>query len=536
MTVVLQIEKNHTIVDTRLIKLNNCVETIKIPINIKDVGGFAIKWHFVNYNEFNSGNLIVNVPHQKENTINITTNIFRDKLQPGTKETWSFTINNDKNDAIAAEVLASMYDASLDEFKSHNWQFNPTTPKPNYYSYTTSNANKSFENIYFNIRNNQRRYYSFPTIAKDTYNWFGFGLNNNWENQQYLRAIKRKINSSRTEFDGTIIGFIADENGEPLPGVSILIKGTTFGTETDFDGNYTINIKKDDVLIITYLGYTTQEIKIGNKTVLDIKLKESANSLDEVVVTAMAINRAKRETVYQSKSLEGSLNGKVAGLNTKNSKIILRGTKSLTSGNNTLIIIDGIISSQDQFDKLNPKNINNLNVLKGANATALYGSKGANGVILITTKNGQSKLDNALSKVQARKNFKETAFFFPQLKTDIEGKVSFSFTMPEALTRWKLQLLAHTTGLKSAKKTLQTVTQKELMVVPNAPRFLREKDTITLSAKITNLTNNQLSGFAKLILTDAISGKEINTELQNTISNKKFIVNKDENTNVSWTL
>ena len=140
----------------------------------------------------------------------------------------------------------------------------------------------------------------------------------------------------------------------------------------------------------------------------------------------------------------------------------------------------------------------------------------------------------SLKKIQIRKNFKETAFFFPQLKTDKNGKVSFSFAMPEALTRWKLQLLAHTTDLKSSSKTLQTITQKELMVVPNVPRFLREKDTITLSAKITNLTNNQLNGIAKLLLTDAISGKEIDMEFQNTNSTKSFIVDKDGNTNVSW--
>ncbi|MBT3740929.1 MAG: alpha-2-macroglobulin, partial [Polaribacter sp.] len=140
----------------------------------------------------------------------------------------------------------------------------------------------------------------------------------------------------------------------------------------------------------------------------------------------------------------------------------------------------------------------------------------------------------SLKKIQIRKNFKETAFFFPQLKTDKNGKVSFSFVMPEALTRWKLQLLAHTTDLKSSSKTLQTITQKELMVVPNVPRFLREKDTITLSAKITNLTNNQLSGIAKLLLTDAISGKEIDMEFQNTNTTKSFIVDKDGNTNVSW--
>ena len=127
ITIVLQIEKNHKIVDTKLIKLNNCVETIKIPVNKEDVGGFAIKYHFVNYNYFESGNLIINVS-EKQESIEISTNVFRDKLQPGQYETWSFTIKNDKNDAIAAEVLASMYDASLDQFKSHNWQFNPITP------------------------------------------------------------------------------------------------------------------------------------------------------------------------------------------------------------------------------------------------------------------------------------------------------------------------------------------------------------------------------------------------------------------------
>ena len=99
-----------------------------------------------------------------------------------------------------------------------------------------------------------------------------------------------------------------------------------------------------------------------------------------------------------------------------------------------------------------------------------------------------------------------------------------------------MQLLAHTTDLKSATKTLQTVTQKELMVIPNAPRFLREGDQITLSAKISNLTNNTLNGFAQLQLVDAITGKEINTKLGNTENTKNFTVDKEGNTNVSWNL
>jgi TonB-dependent SusC/RagA subfamily outer membrane receptor len=534
MTVVVQIEKNYKIVGTQLLKLNNTTKTIKIPVNKEDIGGFAVKYHFVNYNYFESGSLIINVPKKKK-SIEITTNIFRDKLQPGQNETWSFTIKDDENDAVAAEVLASMYDASLDEFKSHDWQFNPIISKESYYSYNVSRANKSFSNVNFHIKNNQKRYYGFPSIANDTYNWFGFNLNNNqWKNQQYLITTKRKINSTRINFDGTITGVIEDESGV-LPGVLIIIKGTKFGTETDFDGNYSIKIKKGDVLVFKYLGYKSEEITINNQTKLDVKLEEDANTLEEVVVMAYGLNREKKALGYAIQSLTGRASGvqimNDSGSSGANSTIRIRGASSVSGDEQPLYIVDGV--PVDKFN-LSENEIAQISVLKDTEARSIYGARGANGVIIITTKASQDKLDSQLSQVKARKNFKETAFFYPQLKTDKNGKVSFSFTMPEALTRWKLQLVAHTSGLKSATKTLQTVTQKELMVVPNAPRFLREKDTITLSAKITNLTNNQLSGFAKLMLTDAISGKEINTALQNTNSNKSFTVDKDGNTNVSW--
>jgi TonB-dependent SusC/RagA subfamily outer membrane receptor len=450
-----------------------------------------------------------------------------------------------------------MYDASLDDFKTHNWQFNPIAPKPDYYSYNEANADKSFKNTNFYIKNNRRNYYNFPKIENDNYNWFGFSFNNNsWSKQQYLRITKKKLNGIRKDFSGEITGFVTEESGA-LPGVSVLIKDTTFGTETDFDGYYSIKVKKGDILVFSNLGYITEEIKVENKTNIDIQLEVSNDVLDEVVVSAFGIKRRPNQlttsnqvvkteemTVAGSDNLASALTGRVSGLNihqTNTSKnesytITLRGMRSFSSENEALIVIDGKISSQEQFFAITPDKINSINVLKGENATALYGAEATNGAIIITTKTGQAKINKELSKVKARKNFKETAFFFPQLRTDKNGKVSFSFTMPEALTRWKLQLLAHTTELKSATKTLTTVTQKELMVVPNAPRFLREKDTITLSAKITNLTNNTLSGFAKLIVTDAISGKKIDIDLENTNANKNFTVDKDGNTNVSWQL
>ena len=267
---------------------------------------------------------------------------------------------------------------------------------------------------------------------------------------------------------------------------------------------------------------------------MKLNLETNNDILEEVVVTGLDIQRKPKELRYATSSLKG----KAAGLQTievdeEESEVILRGNSSTSEKNKPLYIVDGILT--ENFN-LSENEIAEMSVLKNKEAIALYGNKAANGAIIVTTKNAQEKLNKELSKVNARKNFRETALFYPQLQTDDKGSIIFRFTMPEALTRWKLQLLAHTKELKSATKTLYAVTQKELMVVPNALRFLREKDTITLSAKITNLTNNQLNGFAKLILTDAITGKEINKDLQNTNANKSFTVNKDGNTNVSWRL
>ncbi len=494
ITVTIQIEKDHKIIETCLYKLNNSTKSIKIPVNKEDIGGFAIKYHFANYNYFESGSLLIAVPEEQE-SIEIETNIFRDKLQPGQDETWSFTIKNDKNDKLTAEVLASMYDASLDEFKAHNWRFNPITPKGSYYSYHKSNANHSFGNSNFSIRNNQRNYYAFPSINYDDYNWFGFSLNNNrWQNRNYLETSKiqlkyanrKKEPSIKTSgsFTGTINGVINDESGN-LPGVSVKVKNSKKGTETDFDGNFSLIAKKGDVIIFSYLGYESLEIKVSDFSYVDVFLTESSEHLDEVVVVGYGTQRKKSLT-----RASAMLKGKVAGI---------------------------------QMDK--EYEMDSEALLEEVVVTELVPE---------TKETKQDKYST--EGIQIRKNFQETAFFFPKLRTDKNGQVSFSFTMPEALTRWKLQLLAHTKELKSATKTLTTVTQKELMVVPNAPRFLREGDKITLSAKISNLTNNTLSGFAQLQLTDAITGKEINIDLNNIDTNRNFTVDKDGNTNVSWNL
>jgi len=563
MTVVLQIEKNHKIIDTQLIHLDNCIETIKIPVKKEDIGGFAIKYHFVNFNDFKSGSLLISVPKEEER-IEIETNIFRDKLQPNQEETWSFTIKNDKNDAVSAEVLASMYDASLDEFKPHSWQFNPIITQQ-YYSYGTSGARQSFGTTQFSIFNKNNRYLALPQQQYDSYDWFGFSLDNNrWKQRQYLLDRRRKLESERKSFDNTVSGIVSDENNEPLPGVSVTIEGTSYGTNTDFDGNYTIKVKNDDILVFSYLGYKSKEVLVSRKKYLNVKLKESANNLDEIVVVGYGTQKKKsitasvsgfvpeNEQIEFNGNIDNILQGQVAGVQIQSGtgqpgtsdSVIIRGVASISGDTKPLYVVDGVIV---EFFDINGNNVTSIDILKDASATSIYGSRGANGVILITTKSGQAKLDEELSQVKARTNLKETAFFYPQLKTDKNGKVSFSFTTPEALTRWKLQLLAHTAELKSTTKTLQTETQKELMVIPNAPRFLRQGDKIVLSAKISNLTSNQLNGFAQLQLTDVISGKEITKNLLSKLGSLPlgemsgtdrvgFSVDADGNTTVSWVL
>ena len=126
--------------------------------------------------------------------------------------------------------------------------------------------------------------------------------------------------------------------------------------------------------------------------------------------------------------------------------------------------------------------------------------------------------------VQIRKNFNETAFFFPDLHTDSTGAIEFSFTMPEALTKWKLQTLAHTKDLAIGLSTKEVVTQKQLMVQPNAPRFFREGDRMEFSAKIVNLTDSEFTGQAQLQLFDATTDQSVDGWFQNMFPNQYFTV------------
>ncbi|OFX31304.1 MAG: hypothetical protein A2W89_24215 [Bacteroidetes bacterium GWE2_42_39] len=223
----------------------------------------------------------------------------------------------------------------------------------------------------------------------------------------------------------TVTGKVTDSSGAPLPGVSVVVKGTTTGTITDFDGNYTLaNVPGNAILQFLFVGMKKEEISVEGKTVINVVLQEETIGVEEVVVTAMNINRNKQSLGYSLTALSGedvgqaketsvvnSLKGKVAGLSISqtaggvggSSRVILRGISSLTSSNTPLFVIDGVAMGDGQnsgggasgkdmgnaMSEIDPENIESISVLKGAGASAAYGSRGANGVILITTKKGR---------------------------------------------------------------------------------------------------------------------------------------------------
>lgn len=199
-----------------------------------------------------------------------------------------------------------------------------------------------------------------------------------------------------------IRGTVSDESGLPLPGASVVVKGTNNGTSTDFDGKFLLDVNADETtLIVTYVGYQAKEVAISGSNYLNITLDPEAETLDEVVVTALGIKREQKALGYAVQELDGeslqkvqgidvatSLSGKVAGVLVTNPTDFNAEPTITILGDTPLLVIDGIAYQNKTLNDISSEDIESLSVLKGATASALYGFRGRNGAILITTKNG----------------------------------------------------------------------------------------------------------------------------------------------------
>ncbi len=228
-----------------------------------------------------------------------------------------------------------------------------------------------------------------------------------------LTAVFMLASAAAWAQERTVTGRVTSaEDGSALPGVNVVLKGTTTGTVSDTDGNYSLGIpSQGGVLVFSFIGLVSQEIEVGSRSTVDVRMSQDVQQLTEVVVTAFGIERNPNELTYVAEKINASdlvrgqqttaaqgLAGKIAGLqiNVQNNgvnpttQVLLRGLRSISGNNSALIVIDGVIASQGAFDDLNPNDIADIQVLKGANAAALYGSDAANGALIIVTKNGNA--------------------------------------------------------------------------------------------------------------------------------------------------
>ena len=213
------------------------------------------------------------------------------------------------------------------------------------------------------------------------------------------------IGMAQTSISGTVLA----EDGSPIPGVNVVVQGTTTGATTDFDGNFTISAASGDVLSISYVGFITQAVTLAEETTLNITLQESYDQLDEIIVTGYGTRKKSSLTgaiakiggddiaAIQATRADDALAGKLAGVFIQNQngepgadpKIQIRAASSISGDSNPLVVVDGYPIS-GSLVTVNPNDIESLEVLKDASSAAIYGSRGANGVILVTTKKGRS--------------------------------------------------------------------------------------------------------------------------------------------------
>lgn len=257
------------------------------------------------------------------------------------------------------------------------------------------------------------------------------GLNVTYKVEDKIVYLSEKESGTSVQQPGKerqVSGTVLDSFGDPLIGVNVVVKGTTNGSITDFDGNYTLNVSEADaVLVFSYIGYKPEEVALNNQQVVNITLSDDTQLISEVVVTALSIKREKKMLGYavqdlksdelnmtEDPSVTSALQGKIAGLQMNTSatglggstKITIRSNSSLSDNNQPLWIVDGVpFSDTNNSDAsffggvdrggsavdINPEDIESISVLKGPNAAALYGSRAGNGVILVTTKKGTKK-------------------------------------------------------------------------------------------------------------------------------------------------
>lgn len=437
-------------------------------------GNIAIEQAFVINNRLYTNFFTIEVPWSNKQ-LQVALTSFRNKTEPGSKETYTVNITGNKNEKVAAELLTTMYDASLDQFAKHGFS-TPNIWQNNSFRNNFS-ASNSFEKII--SQNNYSRKINYIEVAAVVYDKLINNANEIsriqplwWKNPNeyaYMKLDNRK---------NQVLAFAS-----PAPEAASMLQGRVAGVQV---------LAEDSMDEVVVVGYGTAKKKAMTGSVATVQ----------------------NETLSKEQAA-----------------VRIRGIASVKNENSLLVVVDGVVTEL-QFSNLNIDDIDHIDILKDASATALYGSRASSGALIVTTKNAAKKKQE--QPIQPRKNFNETAFFFPNLYADTAGNYIFSFTIPEALTQWKWLSFAHTKDLAFGSNSATITTQKTLMVQPNAPRFLREGDNLEFVTKIANLSDKELTGQCTLELFDAITGASVDGWFQNSFPTQYFTAVANQSTVVKF--
>ncbi|MCJ0741411.1 alpha-2-macroglobulin family protein [Pedobacter montanisoli] len=469
---------------TEWVSVNALQKVIEIAAKPEYTDGFAVQFIMINNGiRYNSLQQVSITDLKKQLDIKFLT--FRDKLQPGEKETWKLQISNKAGEKEMAEMVATLYDSSLDNFKSMSWDKIYTKPVFNYYRYTWNNYQTYINYSLWLMYNNGFRYNTisrqYPELNLYGFNYYG-GYNGAYHT--YLQNLdqekRRNLKLQELAKSKLVYGLIKDRTNVVF-GVTIRLNEKPIQVNTSADGIYAIDAKVGDKLTFISIGYKTQTIVVGKQKRIDINLEPDESVLNEVVVTSAG----EGSTQIRLRGSTSALQGRVAGVQVQAKEI---------AQDNTIYNFNAMETPAPNADR------------------------------------------SMINEVIPRTNFNETAFFYPQLKTNEQGEINIEFTIPQSLTRYKMIGFAHTKDLKTASISKQLITQKQLAVMANAPRFLREGDTIVFSAKLNNLAGKELSGTVALELRDALSGKVIHVNEPNSPLDRSFKISDQKDLALKWTL
>jgi uncharacterized protein YfaS (alpha-2-macroglobulin family) len=397
-------------------KIDKEVKEIPVTPGLEDIGGMTVNFAFVKDNRVYTYHENLQVQEDvKQLKVEVLT--FRNKIEPGSEEKWTVKISGQGNEAVAAEVLTSMYDASLNQFKPHSWHILKEFKELFFGAGWTANRGFRFTNSDHTYVPVASKYYlkEYPEI--DTY-------------------LKRANNAYRNSLDNAR-GLINQNMPEYETGEASALAAPTAATPTS-------NFRQDmSSVMMLEEGNTPKHMKLPRQ--------QHSELLSEVVVT---------------------VKGKT----------------------------DERVGSRLEIDA-----------------------------------NNRDKQDDQPG-AKIRTNFNETAFFFPQLTTDKDSSLSFTFTLPDALTMWKWQIFAHDKEANFGLNEKTIISQKTLMAQANAPRFMREGDKIEFSAKVSNLSDKELKGNATLLLFDAATMQPLDKELNNTSSKQSFTAVAGQSTAVKFSV